>query len=363
MSGAKRIVTAEDDPIAPFGNEPTLDTTFELDGVNYALYEGLRELDDAKRKTFDNEAHQCVWSALQSFNIPPQNIHVRIGPGTISAVLLRYQAGMYPTLLDADWTMRLHVTIRTAKNNSDILKGLAAYSRSTTAFSGLLRAYQTLFDRIVEKVTVSIVEDPIQATHAVRDVSRSLRSGEHIDPQARSTRTRKYDPEAPELYDDAPESRVRRSERRSASRVTRQTRNPTTRMYSDDDAAERWRSDSDDFGEDNRRSYREERHRPRRWDDDSDDTEFEYERAYVDRNRSSDRYYQREYDRQRPPVVRDRAERSHALVPTSRRYRRDDWSEESNDGRREMTRRSHTSRSPGREFYLKVTECEPFDEW
>jgi hypothetical protein len=28
-----------------------------------------------------------------------------------------------------------------------------------------------------------------------------------------------------------------------------------------------------------------------------------------------------------------------------------------------MTRRSHTSRSPGREFYLKVTECEPFDEW
>jgi hypothetical protein len=386
VSGAKRIVTAEDEPTAPFGNEPTLDMVFELDGVNYALYEGLRELDDAKRKTFDNEAHQCVWSALQSFNISPQNIHVRIGPGTISAVLLRYQAGMYPTLLDADWTMRLHVTIRTSKNNnSDLSKALAAYGRSVNAFSGLLRAYQTLFDRIVERVTVSIVEDPLEATQMVRNASRTQRSVENRDSRVieshdsrvRDTRRRRFDPESEDRDEDlGPGSRNKRrsalddgAERRSASYAERRNRNTTTeyrgrRIYDDEAGDARWRSDSDDYIDNDWKPYRAKRTQNRGPVDSDEETDVEYNRTYVDRNRRTDRYTEPDYDEDdRQRSRRGHDERNTALVPTSRRYHRDDWPDESSGGYREMTRRSHISRSPGREFYLKVTECEPFKDW
>ena len=141
-----------------------MEGTFEIEGLNYAMYEGLKELDERKRKQFDNEVHQCVWTALEKMNVTPQSIHIRIGAGVISAVLLRYTAGMYPNLLDADWTFRVYVTVRTpSRTSQQIRRALQTYAQSPRAFVSAVRLYQTMFDKIVDQVKVTLV-NPATAT-------------------------------------------------------------------------------------------------------------------------------------------------------------------------------------------------------
>ena len=144
----------------PFADDPALHLHLELRGVNYANYEQLKELDPTKRHEFDTELFEAVWTAFDRDMVGSEDVWVKVGPGTVSALLLRFESGRSPWLLDADWSMRIHIAVRApTRLHRTIFLMIRRHLRSPKAMDGVLFFYQRTFGKLVDSPVLRIVND------------------------------------------------------------------------------------------------------------------------------------------------------------------------------------------------------------
>jgi hypothetical protein len=125
---------------------------FELGGVNYALYEGLQRKDPGRRQEFALACHACMLRNLMSCGmaLAAEDLWVQIRPGVIGCIVLEFDRADAPTLLDADWPMRIRVVIRCAPEHAQgVSEALTGLGSRMIVLSEALRLYSQWFGRAV----------------------------------------------------------------------------------------------------------------------------------------------------------------------------------------------------------------------
>lgn len=160
IPSARRRLPTLNLPTHPFGGDEVVEVTFEIEGLNYSLYEGLKELDEVRREKLDQEAHHCVWTALDRLSLSPNDVFATIGPGVVSALLLKYQNNCFPTLLDADWPLRIHAVVRCTRSapGHSVVQAFESYVGTRDAMMPFIQLFQSTFGKIVDFLRVSIID-------------------------------------------------------------------------------------------------------------------------------------------------------------------------------------------------------------
>jgi hypothetical protein len=322
----------------PFADQHVAELQLEATGINYSHYEELKELEPTRRQQFDAELHALVADAVSGV-ATPQDVWIAVRPGVIGAVLLQYSRGSRPTLLDAEWSLRVFVAVRTSPRlEPEVSRVFVRQTRGKqTAFERLWNAYFHT-DAQVQIETSSQQRDwpaaaeqhgritaaptgaddakgaPAEATipSALKQVvrRRSTRRGEHDGDSADDLQT-------VDEYVDRNGDVVRVRERVSPRRRSSSRGRVIRKKYSDD-------SDSaDERRRRNRsRSYRSsERSRSGRYGGNDNEHDRLYDREY-DSASSDDRRYRRErHERRRDSVGLIRSDRSDDDSGVDRRYR------------------------------------------
>lgn len=102
-----------------------VEACLEIQGVNYAHYERLRELDVGRRKAFDNDLHHIFFGSLSGF-AAPQDLWLAIVPGIVNQMLLKFTGDARqptpPLLLNADWSIKVYLFVRCPRSDEQEIR-------------------------------------------------------------------------------------------------------------------------------------------------------------------------------------------------------------------------------------------------
>ena len=205
---------------APYSHRPCpflpsdeqVEALFEIESVNYAVYEGLKQRRPDLARRFDDAVHQAMLRTLAEcgISVDPMNLWTQVRPGLLGAAVLRYDSSeLKPYIADAEWPLRIRVVVRCMPQDTRIVVGtLERVGQGDVRFTGPFDIYQTVQNTIVGPCVLYLIDHtaPESCVDGMRQHSPRRAQAEEL---SRSSNQRLMSMTSPSKYDTSPRTPAR----------------------------------------------------------------------------------------------------------------------------------------------------------